>query len=503
MENNKIKLPMLSIIYILMFMIAVMNISDFLNSSMLVHIKSGEWILDNMKIPQNDIFAFGGTKEWINYYWLTDVVYAVLYRNFGIGSILILSAVLMASSFTVVSYFLYKKNVNVFLILLFLVVSLYSSLPQWSAVPYTFTLFFTVIYIFMLEKFYDTGLKKYILFISVLQIVWTNMNSEFFYPFVILFIYGITDLYGIFMKEKESLERIKKTAVLFCITIPLIFVNPYGIKEITNVFSSYIFLIKDRRNDWAAPDFHGFAKMSNILLAFSILMIGMFRKKSIKENRRYVLLYLVAVFVFLYAQRYIALYSVMTFYFVPMFLERDDRIKLPILNKFIDKTAVISGVVYNSLSGKFINLFLIFIITTIFFVNIRYSEHYFHEIISKWSRSAGVKYLAENKMYGRGFHSDSTGDMIIWYNYPKMKVFVDTREGVYEWQHQNKYGKIMQIKDDWEKVIKNEKIEWILLQKGTLSNILKLLKNDWKIEYEEERVIIFKKIKSNGKGEEK
>ena len=54
-----------------------------------------------------------------------------------------------------------------------------------------------------------------------------------------------------------------------------------------------------------------------------------------------------------------------------------------------------------------------------------------------------------------------------------------------------------------EKVIKNEKIEWILLQKGTLSNILKLLKNDWKIEYEEERVIIFKKIKSNGKGEEK
>mgnify|MGYP007128628285 CR=1 FL=1 len=59
------------------------------------------------------------------------------------------------------------------------------------------------------------------------------------------------------------------------------------------------------------------------------------------------------------------------------------------------------------------------------------------------------------------------------------------------------------IKDDWEKVIKNEKIEWILLQKGTLSNILKLLKNDWKIEYEEERVIIFKKIKSNGKGEEK
>ena len=55
------------------------------------------------------------------------------------------------------------------------------------------------------------------------------------------------------------------------------------------------------------------------------------------------------------------------------------------------------------------------------------------------------EYLKENKIEGNGFHSDAQGDMVIWYNFPKTKVFVDSRDGVYSGEHQNKYAKIIYI----------------------------------------------------------
>lgn len=493
MEKKEIKVPIAALIYICLFLFAVMNIAGFLNSHMLVHIKTGEWMIENEKIIKNDIFSFMAKGEWINYYWLTDIIYAYLYKVFGIGAILILHASIIAGAFTTAGIFLYKKRVNILLITSFFMIGMYASLPQWSALPYSFNFLFLMLFIYWFDSYYESGNKIYLCFLVFLEILWVNMNSEFFYPFIIILIYIIFEIISILKKEKKDMINLKRLGIVLTVYLPILLINPYGIKEIMNVISGYIFMIKDRRNDWTAPDFHGFAKYSNIFLAFSVITLFVFKKAKFLKERKYITIYLVVVVAFLYAQRHIMIFSLISIIFLPLMIEYDKNIKNKFINNLNEKSNFISEKIYKMSSGKIMNIILILVVTIMFLVYVRGSEGNFKEIMSSWARSSGVKYLNENKIEGNGFHSDAHGDMIIWYNYPETKVFVDSRDGVYSGKHQNNYAKIMLLKDDWEKIIEENKINWILLQQSQITNILKILDDKWVVVYESGAAVLFLK----------
>lgn len=493
MTKKEIKIPLMGLIYTAIFLFALMNISGFLNSHLLVHIKSGEWMIDNGKILTNDIFSYGKQGEWINYYWLTDILYAFLYRNFGIGSLLILHSALIGLGFLVTIMFLYKKRIKIIVSALFFIIALYASLPQWSAMPYSFNFLFFPLFIYMFDEYYENGGKKYLIFLILLQLLWVNMNSEYFYSIIVIIIYIISDIILKLKKSEERKTGLKRCIILFLFFILILFLNPYGIKESLNIFNGYISMIKDRRNDWSAPDFHGFAKTSNFFLAFSIFTVYFFRKKNLVNEIKYILIYLIAVFAFLYAQRHIMIFALTSIMVLPLLIEYNNEIKNKILNNIHIKMNNISEKIYNMTSGKIINIFLIIGVTLLFAFNIKESEYSFNKIISSWGRSSGVKYLKENKIDGNGFHSDGQGDMIIWYNYPKTKVFVDSREGIYSGKHQNDYSKVMLLKDGWEKILEKNKINWILLQQSQLTNILKTLDDKWVVVYESRATVLFLK----------
>lgn len=494
MKEKNIKIPLLAIIYIAIFVFALMNITGFLNSHILVHIKLGEWMIDNGEIIKKDIFSYGETiKNWTNYYWLTDIIYASLYRNYGMGAILVMHAAIIASSFSIVILFLYKKKIKGASMIIYFIIGLYASLPQWGAMPYSFNFLFLTAFIYMFDSYYEMGKKRHLIFIVILQIFWVNMNSEFFYPFIIILFYVISELISILKKDVNDKKGLKKIGIVFFILCPILFLNPYGIREVSNVLLGYVFMIKDRRNDWAAPDFHGFARYSNILLAFSLITVFLFKKKELIKERKYMLIYIFVVFSFLYAQRHIMIFALISIMFLPMFIEYDNSIKNNIIRKMHEKLNLISEKLYAINSGKIINIILILSVTIMFFFNIRQSEDNFKEIISKWGRSSGVKYLKENKIEGNGFHSDAQGDMIIWYNYPKMKVFVDSREGVYSGKYQNKYAKIMLLTNQWEKIVKESNINWIFLQKSQITNVIAMMNEKWVLVYESRYSVIFLK----------
>jgi hypothetical protein len=493
MTKKEIKIPLMGLIYTAIFLFALMNISGFLNSHLLVHIRIGEWMIENGAIIKNDIFSYGGTEEWINYYWLTDVIYAFLYNKFGIGSILIIHASIIAMSFSLIILFLYKKGINIFFVTLYLSFGIYASLPQWGAWPYAFNFLFLTLFLYLFEDYYKNGKKINIFYIIILQLLWVNMNSEFFYSYLIILIYIVSDIYYCLKKEEEAKIKLKITLTIFLILLPIIYINPFGFKEVSNVFTGYLSMIKDRRNDWAAPDFHTFAKFSNKFLVLSVFLIYYFKKKNIGKEVKYIVIYLIAIFAFLYAQRHIMIFIIISTMIVPNLIECNKEIKNKYLDKIFKKINSNSIIIYNMMSKKIINIIIIITVTMLFSISIKSSESTFHEIISSWARSSGIKYLKENNIEGNGFHNDGQGDMIIWYNSPKTKVFVDSREGIYSGKHQNDYSKVMLLKDGWEKILEKNKINWILLQQSQLTTILKTLDDKWIVVYESQASVLFLK----------
>src|SRR5579863_3637426 len=60
------------------------------------HIRTGEWILDNGRIPRHDIFSFTKPGQpWFAWEWLWDLCMGVLHRHGGLQSIVLANSLLV------------------------------------------------------------------------------------------------------------------------------------------------------------------------------------------------------------------------------------------------------------------------------------------------------------------------------------------------------------------------------------------------------------------------
>src|SRR2546421_254284 len=70
------------------------------------HIGVGRWIVEHRAIPSVDQFSnsITGTK-WVPHEWLTEVIFAEVYRWFGWAGLIFLTALLAGASLSVFAYF--------------------------------------------------------------------------------------------------------------------------------------------------------------------------------------------------------------------------------------------------------------------------------------------------------------------------------------------------------------------------------------------------------------
>ena len=73
------------------------------------HIRTGEWILKNSRVPVTDIFSFTKAGQpWFAWEWLSDVLMAVVHAHFGLAGIVLLSLLLLCST----SAFVYRSTLG-------------------------------------------------------------------------------------------------------------------------------------------------------------------------------------------------------------------------------------------------------------------------------------------------------------------------------------------------------------------------------------------------------
>src|ERR1051326_6678558 len=60
------------------------------------HIRTGQWILANHKVPYTDMFSYTmpGTK-WFAWEWVGDILFAVIYNFSGLGGVVIGSLIVL------------------------------------------------------------------------------------------------------------------------------------------------------------------------------------------------------------------------------------------------------------------------------------------------------------------------------------------------------------------------------------------------------------------------
>jgi hypothetical protein len=64
------------------------------------HLRTGEWILANGRVPDRDIFSFTKAGEpWYAWEWLWDVIFGWLHQNWGMAAVVLASSLVLALTF--------------------------------------------------------------------------------------------------------------------------------------------------------------------------------------------------------------------------------------------------------------------------------------------------------------------------------------------------------------------------------------------------------------------
>jgi tetratricopeptide (TPR) repeat protein len=151
-----------------------------------LHLKTGEFILQQKSIPSADIFSFTRAgMPWNDHEWLFQVGTSLIYNKWQADGLILLECYVIALTFLILLLMGIKTIGSYLEAGIFLFLAAYASITRFNIRPDIFSLFFLSIYLYILRFRID---KRIIYLLLPLQILWVNFHGYFFLgPLVIFF----------------------------------------------------------------------------------------------------------------------------------------------------------------------------------------------------------------------------------------------------------------------------------------------------------------------------
>jgi len=247
--ERKLRVLIVSLFFLYIF---AAFIKPILDSDTPWHLKTGEYIVLNKKVPTSDPFSFANDKIpfigkfILTQYWLSQIFFFQIYKICGPFGLVITGA-LTFTSIIILLWFLIKDKG--FYISLFVTGGFaFNTLKDFLSIrPQIFTFLFTAIVIFLMEKYKKKKSAYYILPLPFLMVLWANMHGGFIYGIIIIAFYTISEVIK-FCKpsklpdsgdERLSSKQCYQLILLCVISVLFSLVNPNTYKAFLYVFITH------------------------------------------------------------------------------------------------------------------------------------------------------------------------------------------------------------------------------------------------------------------------
>ncbi len=145
--------------------------------------------------------------------------------------------------------------------------------------PQIFTYLLLIITLYIMEKFYKNKNTKAIYFLPLISILQINFHASMYFMLYIFMLPYLANFIYLKYKDKKD-NRVFKLLLIWLIMFACAFINPYGIKAITYVFTSYgndyINLMVGEMNPTSIGT--SFGLLYFIILISTLLFFRLFRK---------------------------------------------------------------------------------------------------------------------------------------------------------------------------------------------------------------------------------
>jgi hypothetical protein len=455
------------------------------------HVRAGEFIVNNLQIPQTDIFSYLiPSMPWTLHEWLSEVIMAVVHRQAGLAGIVVLFALMIAlNCYLVFGLVLNQRSNILFAVVATILVALASS-SNWLARPHIFTFVFFVTWYHLLNN-YQYRERNYMFLMPPMMLMWVNLHGGFILGLILLGIYLVGNLANhYYASTNEGARWLKKSRSLAliitgCLLVTL--VNPYGYE--TLLFPIRVVqdkFLMDHIAEYLSPNFH-----FSSVMPFEIILLTTIGVFAISGGRLDVIeLTLMLLFghMALFSSRHIPLFAVIA---GPIVLKQAqisfDHMEGAFISNLKRRIDNIARIDRSTIRYVWPIVGAIIALTLVKSGTIQYDFN------PKYVPVKAVEFIRKEYVEGNMFNNDEFGDYIIYAAWPKYKVFIDGRTDMYGAARVKEYLKISQAEAGWEGVAAKYKITWVLHDPSSVLSKVLLEKKDWKLIYSDQIANIFVK----------
>ena len=453
------------------------------------HIRAGEEILRDWRVPAHDSFSFHFPPlKWTVHEWLSEVILAAIYKLSGLTGVVVVFAVLLATIHWLLFTFLTKRTENLTLATLTTLLATATSSSHWLARPHVFSLLLTVVWYDMLDRFQNDKLAKPY-YLPLLMILWVNLHGGFFFGLVLLGLYLSGNLFYAFIgPPAEStlyLNKARALAICLILTIAACGINPVG-------YEILLFPLKltsdrfvmDRVIEFLSPNFHEALPFKYMLMA-TIGAVALSRRRL---NPIECSLLMLLSYMALYSARYMSLFAIIV---APLLLKSSERLLAdlpPAVLTFLRTRNRNLASIDSKVCGYVWPLGAILLI-----IGLAISGTLQFTFDEKRFPVAAVNFMNRESITGYMFNNDEFGDYIIFSAWPRYRVFMDGRSDMYGKRLGSAYLQVANIQPGWREILARYGVTWVIFDTNSALTAALNSSTDWQPIYSDDVATIFVK----------
>jgi hypothetical protein len=450
-------------------------------------------MVEQHAILRHDPFSHTRQGEaWINHSWGAQIILYGIYELFGggvnpgaggnVGLALFTAALATAGMGLVYA----MCSGHVYLRAFVVVLGAATAAVFWAPRPQMFSFLLAAVTLYLLHLYKRRQVDR-LWIMPVLVVVWVNLHGGFAMAFILLLGTlageGLGNLAGDRRAEVIRGQRLKKLALVTAVSVPVIAINPYGLRMLTYPLDTVsIGALQDFIQEWATPDFH--LPQTWPFLAMLLALLTVFATSRQRADYTDLVLVSVTAAMALMAGRNIALFAVVA---TPVLTRQADAWLAERGWQLRPRRTVSRGMLL-------VNWVLLALVSmgALAKIGTTLSERTIRQVQEEFFPVQLADYLQKTLPAGRLFNSYNWGGYLI-FAAPGVPVFVDGRTDLYGDGLLEKYLEVILLRNGWQQALDEYGIDAIAIEADSaLAGALRLLPARWhELQFDEGRSALF------------
>jgi hypothetical protein len=467
------------------------------------HLRSGQYIVENLTIPTTDPFSHTKAGQlWIDHGWLAQIFWYGLFAAGGWAMVSLGVAALVTLAF----WFVWKQiEANVFVAAVAMILGAIVSAVAWIARPQMVSFVLTAVVAYQLHNFKrrDGSLLPWL---PLVMLLWANVHGGFAIGFMLMLAYLMGEVVNHFTHHQDDpvvgWSRMKHLLLAIVISLAVVVINPHTWRMWIYPFQTVgIGALRDFIAEWQSPNFH-LAWQQPFILMLLLIVAALARTARRADWTDLALVAMWTIWA-LFAGRNIAVFGIVT---------------TPILARYADlawaeqwqiwgyQRVPFSGGTSNfktqnsKLVLNWMLLSLVCIAALIKIVapltprvslTIEQDSLPYNAVEFIKTEQPAVEFIKTEQPAGPMFNSYNWGGYLIFKLWPNYPTYIDGRTDLYDDAFIRRYLEVMAAGDNWQQTLDEDGINIVFIENG--STLAKFLRQNsaWTEAYSDDMASIF------------